>query len=55
MKHKLLIAEWKEQGFYLVSEYCNKNKISRQAIYQSPHLYDWVKLSQNKRMIKLKK
>lgn len=35
----------KNLSFELVSDYCKKNNISRQAVYKSKHLYDFIKVS----------
>lgn len=34
-------------GFELVSEYCKKNNISRQAVYQNKHLYKFIYASKH--------
>jgi hypothetical protein len=39
-------------GYRLVSEYCKENNISRQAIYQSKHLYKFIEISPKIRYIK---
>jgi len=44
----------KSFGYLKVSEYCKENNISRMAIHKSPHLYDWIKISQNKNLIRKK-
>lgn len=35
-------------GFYLVSEYCKENGVSRQSVYQQPKKFEWYKMSPNK-------
>ena len=41
-------------GYLLVSEYCKKHGISKQAIHQSKDKYDWIRASKNKQYIRLK-
>lgn len=38
--------------YKLVSEYCKEHKITRQAISQNKHLYNWIEITRNKKMIK---
>lgn len=39
-------------GYLKVSDFCNKNDISRQAVSQNKHLYDWIEKSKNVKYIK---
>ena len=39
-------------GFMYVPAYIKKHKVYKQLIYISPHLYDWIHISQNKKLIK---
>ena len=41
-------------GFKTVSEFCKVNNSYKQIIYQQPYKYDWIHISQNKKLIKLK-
>jgi len=41
-------------GFKTVSEYCEDNNTYKQIIYQQPFKYDWIHISQNKKLIRLK-
>lgn len=34
-------------SFKLVSEYCKENRVSRQSVNKSKHLYDFIKVSSN--------
>lgn len=45
-------------GFHLVGEYCKKNGVSRQSVYQQPNKFEWYRMSPNKvfiRTIKIQK
>lgn len=44
----------KNVGYKLVSEYCKENGISRQAVSQNKHLYNFVSISKNIQFIKRK-
>lgn len=52
--HYYFKVDFYQIGFKKVSEYIRENKVSRQYIYKSNHKFDWIEISQNKRLIRKK-
>jgi len=52
--HYTFKIDFSSEGYMLVSEYCKVNNCYNQLIYKSPHFYDWIHISKNKKLIRKK-
>jgi len=52
--HYEFIINPEQIGFKTVSEYCKKNKVSRQYVNQTKNRFDWIIISEKKRLLRPK-
>lgn len=52
--HYYFEIDFNQIGYKLVSEYCLKHNVSRQYISQNKKKFDWIVISANKKLIRIK-
>lgn len=50
--HYYFKIDFNKYGFMLVSEFCKKNNVSRQHVYNYKHKFEWVDISSKKKLIR---